>query len=72
MKKHQCVRCKRHVSKVLEVAKKTGSRREYCEACIQTMRNKGANVSVIDRAKRIDAQAHSDSAAAIANASNRK
>ena len=45
MKKHQCCRCKRHVSRVVEVSKKTGSRRAYCEKCLETLRSKGAHLT---------------------------
>lgn len=45
-KNHQCNRCKRHFSEVFEVAKATGSRRQYCEQCIETMRNKGAKIEI--------------------------
>lgn len=73
MKKHQCSRCKRHVSHVVEVAKKTGSRREYCESCIQTMRNKGANVKVSRSSdSRSNDRRASSNAASIDNRSNRK
>ena len=44
MKKHACSRCKKHVSKTMEVARKGGTRRNYCMDCIETMRNKGADI----------------------------
>jgi hypothetical protein len=42
--KHRCTLCRKHVSEVFEVAKKTGSRRTYCARCLETLKAKGAKV----------------------------
>lgn len=42
--KHRCTMCRKHVSVVFEVAKKTGSLRTYCARCLETLKAKGASV----------------------------
>ena len=45
--KHRCTLCRKHVSEVFEVAKKTGSRRTYCARCLETLKAKGAQVGEV-------------------------
>lgn len=73
MKKHQCGRCKRHVSKVVEIAKKSGVLRSYCESCLETMRNKGANFAAAPdgQARKEQRDRHANEVA-VAHGSNRR
>lgn len=73
MNKHQCSRCKRHVSVMHEVSQKSGRRRSYCTRCIETMINKGASVEIEQTAqsKMLERRAAAN-IAAVANGTNRR
>lgn len=73
MKKHQCGRCKRHVANVVETAKKSGIRRSYCESCLETMRNKGSNLTGApdSQARKEERERHANEVA-VAHGSNRR
>ena len=72
--KHRCTLCRKHVSEVFEVAKKTGSRRTYCARCLETLRAKGANVGEPGPTtdERAAARARSVTDAANASGTNRR
>lgn len=44
MKKHQCVRCKRHVAGTRNVKRRCGTLKTLCAKCIETLKAKGAVV----------------------------